>query len=245
MPSLLRTLFAPVLLVQGKRMFATMPMLPEPEGDANGMRGDGPLLRLLIVGDSSAAGYGVATRKEALQGQITSRLAGTHTVCWTTFARFGSTGLKTLRFIEKQETASYDVAVVAVGLNDMISGELLRPWLDAQRQLVKTLRDRFRVSHIVISGLPPIGGFPALPQPMRWILGRQRDRYDAALQAWITNDPALTYIPTGFTDDSPLQEGDMTVADVMSTDGFHPGPLVYEEWGQRAAEAIRARPLPS
>jgi lysophospholipase L1-like esterase len=210
-----------------------------------GTRGNGPPLHLVLIGDSSAAGYGVSTRDEALQGQITSRLAETCTVHWTTFARFGSTGLKTVRFLQKQQPAHYDVAVVAVGLNDMLAGEPLGPWLGAQRQLVETLRQRFGVSHTVISGMPPIGGFPALPQPMRWILGRQRDRYDAALKAWIACEPDLSYVPTGFADDSPFRVGDVTVADMMSADGFHPGPRVYEEWGRRAAAAIRARPLPS
>ncbi|MEO0558179.1 MAG: hypothetical protein AAF170_08345 [Bacteroidota bacterium] len=37
------------------------------------------------------------TRKEALQGQITSRVAETHTVEGATFARFGSTALNTPR----------------------------------------------------------------------------------------------------------------------------------------------------
>lgn len=241
MPNVLRTLFAPLLLFQAKRMFATMPELPEPEGAGDGTRGAGPRLRLLIVGDSSAAGYGAPTREGALQGQVSSRLAETHRVEWTTFARFGSTGEKTLRYLQKQDPVRYDVAVVAVGMNDMIAGEPLRPWLRTQRQLADELRSRFGVSHIVLSGLPPIGGFPALPQPMRWILGRQRDRYDAALQQWADGESALTYVPTGFQEDGPFREGEVTVAEMMAADGFHPGPRVYDEWGRRATEAIRAR----
>ena len=74
MPDLLRTLLAPVLLVQGRRMFARMPKLPLPTDLEPGPRGDGPPLSLLVVGDSSAAGIGVGRQEDALLGQLVERL---------------------------------------------------------------------------------------------------------------------------------------------------------------------------
>ena len=75
MPDLLRTLLAPVLLVQGKRMFARMPRLDAPADLAPGPRGDGSPIHLLVVGDSSAAGYGADRQEDVLLGQLVARLA--------------------------------------------------------------------------------------------------------------------------------------------------------------------------
>ncbi|MEM1041496.1 MAG: SGNH/GDSL hydrolase family protein [Bacteroidota bacterium] len=240
MPNLARTLLAPVLLVQGKRMFKTMPKLTAPSGAREGTRGTGDPLRFLLVGDSSAEGYGAETQDDALLGHVVSRLAETHRVTWTLFARFGSTVPRTLAFLRKQEPEPFDVALLAIGMNDVIAGQPLPAWLASYRELVAELRERFGVGHVVVSGMPLIGQFPAVPQPMRWVLGRQARRYDAALEAWAEGERGVTYIGLGFAADGALREGEVTVAEVMAADGFHPGPRVYDEWARRAAEQIRA-----
>ena len=137
----------------------------------------------------------------------------------------------------RQPGAPVDLAVVSVGLNDLIAGAPLAGWLDGYRALVADLQGRFEARQVVVSGLPPIGGFPALPQPMRFVMGRQRDRYDAALTAWADAAPGVLHVPTGASADGPLREGAVTVAEVMAADGFHPGPRVYAEWARRVAEA--------
>lgn len=219
-------------------MFARMPEQIPPSGETSGTRGDGPPLRLLIVGDSAAAGYGVETLDEALLGQLAGRLAETRHVTYSLFARFGSTTARTLAFLQKQEAFDVDLAVVAVGLNDLIAGEPLPSWLAAHRALAAELRDRFG-AHVVVSGLPPIGRFPALPQPMRFVMGRQRDRYDRALQAWAEAEDGVTFVPLRFEVDSPLKETE--VDEIMSPDGFHPGPRIYAEWAERIAQAWEER----
>ena len=52
----------PILIPQGLYVSITVPRLPEPTGERVGEVGHGSPLRLLIVGDSSAAGVGVATQ---------------------------------------------------------------------------------------------------------------------------------------------------------------------------------------
>lgn len=239
MADLLRTLLAPVLLVQGRRMFARMPKLSAPTDLPPGPRGDGPPLSLLVVGDSSAAGFGVERQQDALLGQLVERLAETHRVEWAHHARFGSTIPRTTAWLDKQPAHPVDLAVVAVGLNDVIAGASLDGWTAGFERLLGVLRDRFEAGHVIVSGLPPVGEFPALPQPMRFVIGRQRDRHDAALQALAARTPGVSYVQTNAQDDTPLSEGTVSVAEVMSVDGFHPGPRVYAEWARRAVEVWR------
>ncbi|MEL6615308.1 MAG: SGNH/GDSL hydrolase family protein [Bacteroidota bacterium] len=234
----LRVLLGPILLAQGKRLFKTIPRLPEPPGDRAGTRGSGPPLRVLIVGDSSGAGVGAETQEEALLGQTIGPLAADREVTFRLEARHGSTLPRTLRHLRRQAPEAFDVAVTAIGINDITAGREIGPWMESYRALVDELRQRFGVAHVVASGLPPIGQFPAIPNPLRWYLGRTARRYDAALKAWAETQPDVSYIDFETTPGDPLHG--VPMVEIMSHDGFHPGPPIYHEWGRRAAAAIQA-----
>src|SRR5439155_419110 len=65
----------PLLVAQGRHVRATALKLPEAAGERHGVAGSGRVaLRVLIVGDSSAAGVGVGTQDEAFAGQLAQAL---------------------------------------------------------------------------------------------------------------------------------------------------------------------------
>ncbi|ETX12905.1 hypothetical protein OCH239_15315 [Roseivivax halodurans JCM 10272] len=66
----LLALLAPILAVQGRIVRRGAVRLREPDGPRAGRTGAGPSLRLLIAGDSSAAGVGADTQAEALSGRL-------------------------------------------------------------------------------------------------------------------------------------------------------------------------------
>lgn len=82
---------APLLLAQGCRVRRTTPRLPEAAGLRRGEEGAGPGLRLLIVGDSAAAGVGVATQAQALSGRLLTSLVADFRVRWRLVAATGYT----------------------------------------------------------------------------------------------------------------------------------------------------------
>ncbi|MEM1056299.1 MAG: SGNH/GDSL hydrolase family protein [Bacteroidota bacterium] len=238
MPDPLRYILGPVLLAQGKRVVRNIPMLPEPEGDRRGTVGEGPSLRLLVVGDSSGAGVGAETQDDALLGQTVARLAEKHEVTFRLEARTGSTLPRTLRHLRRQDPEPFDMALFGIGLNDVIAGRALGPWLESYNALADEVREHFGVRHIVSSGLPPIGEFPALPNPLRWFLGRTARRFDAALRDWASREPDVSFIDFETEPGDPLHG--VPVPELMASDGFHPGPRIYDEWGRRAAHALVA-----
>jgi hypothetical protein len=65
---------APILLCQGKYVRRVTPKLPEADGPRFGEAGVGKPLRLLVLGDSAAAGVGVNTQQEALAGHLVKGL---------------------------------------------------------------------------------------------------------------------------------------------------------------------------
>src|SRR5512139_1667681 len=94
----LKLALSPLLVAQAMHTRARVPRLPEAAGARDGVVGRGPVaLRLLIAGDSSAAGVGVATQQQALAGQLVPRLAARRSapIHWALLARSGLTTAQT------------------------------------------------------------------------------------------------------------------------------------------------------
>jgi len=228
---LLQTIaLAPVIVPQGIWTNLRVPTLPEPPGARQGTAGTGPLLRLLIVGDSAAAGVGVSHQDEALLGQVVSRLAGHYRVEFDLRAKTGFTTTDILRQLGDMEPRDYDVALTSLGVNDVLALTSRSAWLARQAQLRDLLRSKFGVRLIVLSGLPPVHSFPALPQPLRWHLGNRATEFNEALGPAIDSEPDVRLINLRFEADVGM----------MASDGFHPGIPIYAEWGARAARLILA-----
>ena len=218
----------PLLYLQGRAVRESIPRLPEPPGPRRGSAGSGPLLRLLVLGDSAAAGVGASHQDEALLGRLTTTLSDEYTVQWNLFAKTGATTASTLRRLQKLDAGPFDVAVLSLGVNDVTSGVSRRAWRIRQAELRNNLRSNHGVNRFVVSGLPPVHGFPALPQPLRWYLGSRAREFDRDLERHVAAEEGVTFLSLQFTEDTSL----------MASDGFHPGPGVYSEWGRRAGVAV-------
>lgn len=227
--TLLTLTLGPVLLVQGRAVRRDTPILPEPPGDRHGTAGDGPPFRLLILGDSAAAGVGAAHQDDALLGHTVAALTPHHRVTWTLHAVTGATTQSTLDGLHPLEGQTFDVAITSLGVNDITSGVGRSTWRQRQRTLRARLKEDLGVQHLIASGLPPVEGFPALPQPLRWYLGRRAREFDRDLQRDVAKEPGTTFLSLRFSED----------ANLMASDGFHPGPGVYAEWGRRAGALVR------
>lgn len=219
----------PILAAQGWRARKTARELPEPKGPRDGITGLGPLLRLLILGDSSAAGVGVSDQRDAISGRLTRALSKTHRVEWRLNAVSGATTAATLERLSEQETGPFDIAVVALGVNDITKGATLRRWLGQQRELCERLRSDFGCAHVFVSGVPPIGSFPLLPDPLRWVLAEQGRRWDRALIAMLEGMEGCHHVKAAESLE-PHQ---------MADDGFHPGAEVYEMWVDAILKQLR------
>ncbi|WP_038776400.1 SGNH/GDSL hydrolase family protein [Burkholderia pseudomallei] len=221
----------PLLLAQGRHVRRVTPRLAEADGPRGGADGAGPPLRLLVLGDSAAAGVGVASQSDALAGQLVRALAPFHRVEWRLLARTGATTRDLLDWLDAEPDARFDAVVTSLGVNDVTDGVPPARWLDAQAALVERLTARFGAAHVVLTAVPPMHRFPALPQPLRWYLGLRAARLNAALSRWAAGRPACEFLRV----DMPLTR------DAMASDGFHPGTQACEAWAGQAAAAIRRR----
>lgn len=231
---------APLLILQGRRVRRLATRLPEAAGDREAVLGGaGEPLRLLIVGDSATAGVGAAHQREALAGRLAERLLERHpapALRWRLVARSGATTAEALALLEADAATGpgaafpADVAVLAVGVND-VTGQLpVDRWLQRMEAIARRLERGHGVRLLVVSGLPPMHLFPALPQPLRWYLGACARRYDRALRRWAARRPRTVFVPLPALTDPAL----------MAADGFHPGPPAYRAWADALAAGIVA-----
>jgi hypothetical protein len=139
----------PVLLAQGLLTRARLPRLPEAEGARQGAWAAGTVLRLLVAGDSSAAGVGVAHQREALAEPLAARWPrGRRCVHWRLLARTGLTPPQTLALLQAEAGVQADVAVVVTGVNDVTSQVPTHRALAARQALADWLRRAAGVRHV-------------------------------------------------------------------------------------------------
>lgn len=210
----------PVLVGQAMLTRRRLPRLPEPEGERQGVSGRGPRLRVLIAGDSSAAGVGVVTQREALAGQLSVCLAEACAarVEWRLVARSGLNTAQTLELLRREAPPEADVAVVVTGVNDVIDQVPSHRAVSAREAIANHLRKAQDVRHVVFAPLPPIHHLPGVPQPLRWVAGTDARRHNAALRRWVATRDDVSAVDM---QDLTLNRG------VLAVDGFHPGEPVY------------------
>ena len=221
---------APLLLLQGVYVRKVTPRLPEPPGPRSGDIGQGRPLRLLILGDSAAAGVGATTQSDALSGQLLQKLSGSHWITWRLWAANGRTSAQCLALLDAHDAEPFDAAVLSLGVNDVTSGVSLSTWQAQQQQLADLLCGKFAVKRILFTALPPMHHFPALPQPLRGVLGARAKTFNRALQAFVMTRDDCRLLKF----DAPMQ------AEFMAADGFHPSAFTYGLWADQAAQALTA-----
>ncbi|MEM7076511.1 MAG: SGNH/GDSL hydrolase family protein [Pseudomonadota bacterium] len=220
---------SPVLVPQALWVKYRAARLSEAAGPRDGVTGQGPELRLLIVGDSSGAGVGVSHQDDALAGRLAAHLGTRFRVHWRLAARCGATTASVSKLLDTiPDRARFDAAVIALGVNDAKNGMRSGVWMRRYAGLCDRLVRDYGVRRIYASGLPQLGHFPLLPQPLRGVLGQRAARFDAMLRALVEDRRELTYISLEFPIDRAL----------MAEDGFHPGPEVYDAWARRVAERV-------
>jgi len=227
----LKLALAPVPVEQALHTRRRAPLLPEAAGPREGRVGQvGNALRVLIAGDASAAGVGVARQEQALAGHLGralhARTAGA--VQWSLRARSGLTTRQVHELLRAEAAPPADVAVVVTGVNDVIDLVPPRRAVAHRAELADWLLAEHGVAHVLFAPLPPVHRFPLLPQPLRGVMGRDALAHNEALRRWAATRRDVHCVPI----DLDLQ------SDWMASDGFHPGEPVYRACGDAIAAHI-------
>lgn len=219
----------PIVAAQGTATRRRAVSLDEPAGARQGENGaDGPRIRVLILGDSSAAGVGVAVQHDALSGRLAHHLGAHARVQWRLIAKCGATSRDVTGWLGEVTPEPVDWVLIGLGLNDVTRGVPLRRWLARQRAIADRLRRDWGNPRIIFTGLPPVRRFPLLPQPLRWLVGLRAERFDRHRIEMVNDDPQLFNLPF---------EGDLD-PEMMAEDRYHPGAQIYDRWAELTADLI-------
>lgn len=236
MPSLLfeRALFRvllPFVLPQGLWVKATARRSPPATGERSAAVGTGEPFRLVLVGDSIVAGIGVERLDDAMPGQLARALAAAlgKRVEWIASGVSGIKAREVRRsLVPNLPAAAAECVFVSVGVNDTTGLRTTAQWRRDLAALLDDLHARYSAALIVVSGLPPMHGFPALPQPLRAVFGLRARTFDRIAEDATRERQGVLFVPNRF---DPRPE-------FFAPDGYHPSAESCKAWAETVASAV-------
>ncbi|HEX8091825.1 MAG TPA: SGNH/GDSL hydrolase family protein, partial [Blastocatellia bacterium] len=121
-----------------------------------------------------------------------------------------------------------DAVVIALGVNDVIHWHGISKWSSDLEELITGVRGRAGDCLIILTGVPPLQYFPALPRPLKSVLGERARLLDRASVRIAATMPGVIHVNSQFE----------LTREFFCEDGFHPSEWGYAEWGRRLAEVI-------
>lgn len=227
----------PLMKRDGERIMSTIPILPDaqaPEGVVSGPAGK--TLRLLLIGESTMSGVGVATHAEGFAGALARTLgAGWKTeVQWKVYARSGFT-LKKIRkeVLPLIEETEVDLIVVGMGGNEAFKLNTPAGVRRDFQAVIDDLRDRFGADvPIAFPNMPPIKEFPAFTPVLKFTLGNMVECFGEVLTELVKDQPNIYHnseiIRLKYWTEQLNMDNDPTA---FFSDGVHPSGLTYTTWG--------------
>lgn len=187
-------------------------------------------LRVVWLGDSTAAGVGVDRADDALPRQVARALG--RPVQLTVVAHSGDRVGDVMREqVSRVVAADPQLIFLDVGANDVVHGTSRKRFRRTYRQVLDALPAGVP---IVVLGVPDMGSPPRLRQPLRAIVGWRGRTLDRVVEAEARRR-ALPYV------DIAAETGPLFRADPdrwFSADKYHPNGAGYGLWADAVLAAI-------
>ncbi|MBY8872124.1 SGNH/GDSL hydrolase family protein [Micromonospora sp. PLK6-60] len=194
-------------------------------------------LRLVLLGDSSALGVGVARFEDTLGGQLAHLLAEGPTGRRVHLSSVGVSGSRSTDLATQVARALLgdrpDVAVILIGANDATA--LGRPAEVAAYLGAAVRRLREARVEVVVGTCPDLGAVRAIAAPLRQVVGWSGRRI-ARAQTVAALEAGGTVVDLA-TDTGPVFRAD---AGTLCHDGYHPSADGYRVWAHALLPAVAA-----
>jgi lysophospholipase L1-like esterase len=224
--SVLGALSYGVLRLEAKVARKAIGRIDAPVPDATGWYGrsrPGPAVKIALLGDSSAAGYGVSTVEETPGALLGSGVAAgaDRRVHLREFCVSGAKSIQLATQVDAALLTEPDVAVILIGANDVTNQTLPSESVRYLSEAVRRLHDADIA--VVVGTCPDLGTIRPIPQPLRQV-ARTWSRRLAAAQAIAVVEAGGRAVSLG----SILgPEFDASPALLFGPDRFHPSAAGY------------------
>ena len=217
---------SPLLYLQGQYTRRKVGLLPDAAGERTGIIGEaGEPARLLVIGESTVAGLGARTHREALTGQFAERLAERvrRRVEWTVIGKNGVTARRTIdELVPLIPEKTFDYILLGIGGNDVMKLSSPKKWRRDMLELLGILRVKNPKAVIFISNCPMIVLSPVIPQPIKFLLWELSKMHDRNIRDFTADLDRVHYYP---------QPVDVEVEGFFA-DGIHPSEQGYSDWAE-------------
>lgn len=213
------------MVMAKRRTYLTAESAPPVTGEF-GEAGD-PLVRMVLLGDSTAAGVGVSRTQDTFGSQLAMRLSTAgYSVRLSSVAVSGSRAGDLSPQVGRAlvMTDRPDLAVIAIGANDVTH---VTPLDDVARDVEAAVR-RLRAEGIAVVVLtcPDLGAPPAFDRPLRDLTGWRARHVAARTEQAATRAGGLAVDLRGLTGPAFRADPDR----LHSSDDFHPSAAGYRLW---------------
>ena len=193
-------------------------------------KGKGTALRILIVGDSSAAGVGVDDISHSLGGHLSKILnekSGRPTSVQISGNNSATAGALRDHVVPNLAREEYDYISLNVGVNDAKNFHTGKRFCKEFGTLLYALQARFPHAQLIWGGIINLQNVPALPAPLNKILDIRSRILDQNGRVLCEERGAL----------APKSNWKV-IPENFARDGFHASSLGYQRWADELADYI-------
>ncbi|WP_235934946.1 SGNH/GDSL hydrolase family protein [Undibacterium crateris] len=238
-PELLAAALFPLLWWQGRRTRRITPRLPIATGQPFGLAGQSNAsrtLRVLGIGESPMAGVGVTHYDDSLCARFAALLAQQQAcqVHWQVLAENGArlaAASSWLQQLPASPTDTVDIILLSFGVNDTTAFASVATYRRQMSALLQQLQTRWPAAQILISGVPKLAEFPALPSPLRHVLGYKAASLDSAVAGLLAQ--FVVKLPLNQSKLCHIAMPVMRDKRCMASDGYHPSAMGAALWAEQ------------
>ena len=236
--SILSWLCFPIYLVQGIYVRNRSMRLSPASGPRSGQFGKGEAeIKLLSIGDSSAAAVGVEETMGAIGPQLAKKIhkLKNKTVSWRISGHNSAVASEIRDYVVPNlEPVDYTHIFIMLGTNDMKNWHTVPRWKRDFGTFLYALRTRFPEARIYWHQAIDVRTAPLLPDPLGWIMNLRVALFNRKGAQLCVERGAICIPPLPITDPAGYCK-----------DGFHANELGYDYWSDHLLEHIDCEPRTS
>lgn len=210
--------FFPFFYYRGKKLRETIIKL-KPKSEFLQLGMDKEAKKILIIGESTAAGVGASSEGKTFAAQVYHQSDRTFNI-----HNLGKNGLKAeklkrlLAHAKQEIPQKIEFAIILIGANDCFKFTPPGRFHRQLKDFIEILKHKKSVQKVIVPAIAPVQHFPSIPGAMRFFLGFHRWILTRELKSLGNNIPELDFNNFEF---------EMT-QDLLASDGIHPSDKGYE-----------------